>query len=152
MKFFKNSYFIYDYYRMTGFPYKKHCIILNHNLKFMYLFRKYQLNKNIFTRIRLYRLTKKYSLEISVDAKIGKVFYLGHPYNITIGNEVVIGNNVFIRIHATVVGNIKIGNDVLIVPNAYVNFDVPSHSVVIGNPRVIHQKNNATKGYIGFKV
>ena len=118
----------------------------------MYLFRKYQLNKNIFTRIRLYRLTKKYSLEISVDAKIGKVFYLGHPYNITIGNEVVIGNNVFIRIHATVVGNIKIGNDVLIVPNAYVNFDVPSHSVVIGNPRVIHQKNNATKGYIGFKV
>lgn len=177
MKFFKDSYFIYDYYRMTGFPYKKRCMILNHNLKFMYLFRKYQLNKNIFTRIRLYRLTKKYGLEISVDAKIGKGFYLGHPYNITIGNEVVIGNNVnvhkgvtigrtnrgnagsphigntvFIGINATVVGNIKIGDDVLIAPNAYVNFDVPSHLIVIGNPGVIHQKYNATKGYIGFKV
>lgn len=152
-------------------------MVLNHNLKFMYLFRKYQLNKNLFTRIRLYRLTKKYGLEISVDAKIGKGFYLGHPYNITIGNEVVIGNNVnvhkgvtigrtnrgnagspnignnvFIGINATVVGNIKIGDDVLIAPNAYVNFDVPSHSVVIGNPGIIHQKNNATKGYIGFKV
>ena len=63
-----------------------------------------------------------------------------------------IGNTVFIGINATVVGNIKIGDDVLIAPNAYVNFDVPSHLIVIGNPGVIHQKYNATKGYIGFKV
>ena len=55
----------------------------------------------------------------------------------TIGDRVVIGQN------ATVVGNICIGNDVLIAANAFVNFDVPDHSVVIGNPGVIHHKENA---------
>lgn len=182
MKFFKDSYFIYDYYRMTGIKYKKSIKsffnrIKKHNLNYMYLFRKYQLSKSIFTRIRLYRLMKKYGLEISVDAKIGKGFYLGHPYNITIGNEVVIGDNVnvhkgvtigrtnrgnvgsphigsnvFIEINATVVGNVKIGDDVMIAPNSYINFDVPSHSVVIGNPGKIHYKLDATKNYVCFKV
>jgi len=38
-------------------------------------------------------------------------------------------------------------NDVLIAPNSYVNFDVPDHNIVIGNPaRVIHREN-ATVGY-----
>ena len=31
--------------------------------------------------------------------------------------------------------------------NAFVNFDVPSHSLVIGNPGVIHHKDGATKDY-----
>lgn len=35
------------------------------------------------------------------------------------------------------VGKIEIGNDVLIAPNTYVNFNVPSHSIVIGSPGVI---------------
>ena len=63
-----------------------------------------------------------------------------------------IGDNVFIGINATVVGNIHIGNDVLIAPNSYVNTNVPDHSVVIGNPAVIHHKENATSGYVNFKV
>lgn len=54
-----------------------------------------------------------------------------------------IGNNVYIGINATVVGNVHIGSDVLIAPNSYVNFDVPDHSVVIGNPAVVHHKENA---------
>lgn len=61
-----------------------------------------------------------------------------------------IGNRVFVGINATIVGNIKIGDDVLIAPNTFVNFDVPSHSVVIGNPGVIHHKENATVGYISI--
>ena len=55
----------------------------------------------------------------------------------------------FRRTNSTVVGNITIGNDVLIAPNTFVNFDVPDHSIVIGNPASIHHKENATYGHLG---
>lgn len=64
----------------------------------------------------------------------------------------VIGNHVFIGINATVVGRITIGDDVFIAPNSFVNFDVPDHSVVVGNPGVIHRKKDATLAYINFSV
>ena len=51
-----------------------------------------------------------------------------------------------------VVGNIKIGNDVLIAPLSFVNFDVPDHSIVIGNPAKIIHRENATLGYVGNRV
>ena len=102
--------------------------------------------------------------------------YLGHPYNITVGSGVVIGDycslhkgctigsenrgkrcgapvlgdRVYVGINATIIGNIKIGNDVMIAPNSLVNFDVPDHSAVLGNPGTIHHKENATEGYIAF--
>ena len=63
-----------------------------------------------------------------------------------------IGDNVAVGINATVIGNIHIGNDVMIAPNSFVNFDVPDHSIVIGNCGVIHHRDDATKGYIGFCV
>ena len=117
-------------------------------------------------------------MEISTGAKIGRGLYLGHPYNITVGGGVkigdnvnlhkgctigrenrgkregvpTIGDNVAIGINATVIGNIHIGNDVMIASNSFVNFDVPDHSIVIGNPGVIHHKENATEGYIAFCV
>ena len=47
-----------------------------------------------------------------------------------------------------IVGNIHIGDNVLIAPNTYVNVDVPSNSIVIGNPAIIHKNENATKEYI----
>lgn len=63
-----------------------------------------------------------------------------------------IGDNVFLGTNSIVVGKIKIGNDVLIAPGAYVNFDVPDHSIVIGNPGKIIAKENATRGYIASPV
>ena len=36
--------------------------------------------------------------------------------------------------------------------NAFVNFDVPSHSIVIGNPGIIIPRENATEGYINKKI
>ena len=63
-----------------------------------------------------------------------------------------IGDNVWIGTNSVIVGNIKIGNDVLIAPLAFVNFDVPDHSVVIGNPARIIFKENATEGYINKTV
>ena len=49
---------------------------------------------------------------------------------------------------AVVVGKIMIGDDVLIAPNSFVNCDVPSHSIVLGNPCKIVYRENATEGYI----
>lgn len=64
----------------------------------------------------------------------------------------VIGNEVWIGINATIVGKITIGDDVLIAPNSYVNCDIPSHSVVFGNPCVIKYREKATEGYINNRV
>ena len=178
----KTDIYIYDFYRMTGEEYQvglKSLLrrFVAHNLQFAFWYRKYQRTQSVMARIALYRFSRKYGLEISPRAQIGKGLYLGHPYNITVGEGVVLGNNVnlhkgctigrvnrgnvgspriddnvYIGINATVVGNIHIGSDVLIAPNSYVNIDVPDHSVVIGNPAVVHYKENATEGYVCFKV
>lgn len=172
-----------DYYRMTGVEYKLDLTsiityIVSHQIRYMKLWRKAHCRMTLWKRFRLIRYSRKYGLEISYDAEIGKGCYLGHPYNITVGSGVKIGDNVNLHkgctigrenrgkragvptigncvsvgINATIVGNIKIGDDVMIAPNSFINFDVPDHSIVIGNPGVIHQKNEATKGYIGFLV
>ena len=59
-----------------------------------------------------------------------------------------IGNNVFIGTNAIVVGKVRIADDVVIAPGAYVNFDVPQHSIVIGNPGKIIPTENATTGQL----
>ena len=122
--------------------------------------------------LRHYRIS--YGLEIPPEAHIGKGLYLGHAFNITINSNVVIGENcnihkgvvigqenrgsrkgtptignkVWIGINSAIVGKIIIGDDVLIAPNSYVNCDVPSHSIVFGNPCIIKHSDNATEGYI----
>ena len=153
-------------------------MLFSHQIRFMKLWRKSNAKMTPIRKLLLYRYGRKYGLEISPNAIIGEGLYLGHPYNITvagetkIGNNVnlhkgctigrenrgkregcpVIGNRVAIGINSTIVGNIRIGDDVIIAPNAFVNFDVPDHSVVIGNPGVIHRKENATQGYIAFCI
>lgn len=178
-----NQKFEKDFYRMTGQQFTGSLkdmirIILHHNLYFMYLFRKYEMRKSFLTRFLLYRITRKYGLELSVDATIGEGLYLGHPYNITVSEGTVIGNNVnlhkgctigrenrgkrfgaptignrvYVGINATVVGKITIGDDVLIAPNSYVNRDIPAHSIVIGNPAQIYSRENATENYVNFFI
>ena len=81
-------------------------------------------------------------------------------HGVTIGMEFrgerkgnpVIGNSVWIGSNACVVGNVTIGDDVLVAPLAFVNFDVPSHSIVIGNPARIIHRDNATADYIDNNV
>ncbi|MGR5875631.1 hypothetical protein ACT7DH_28005 [Bacillus pacificus] len=62
------------------------------------------------------------------------------------------GNKVWIGANSTVVGNVKIGDNVLIAPNTYVNFDVPSDSIVIGSPAKVIENKNATDGYVNNVV
>lgn len=153
-------------------------MLFNHNLRFMRLWRKASVRKTPFRQLQLYRYSRKYGLEISCDAQIGPGLYLGHPYNITVSSGTVMGRNVnlhkgatvgmesrgsrrgsptigdqvWIGGNATVVGKITIGSDVLIAPGAFVNFDVPDHSIVLGNPGRIIPKEQATWSYVNFLV
>ena len=120
----------------------------------------------------------KYGFQIYPETSIGEGFYLGHwgslvinpktvigkncniAQGVTIGQQnrgksagvPVIGNRVWIGANAVIVGKITIGDDVLIAPNSYINFDVPAHSVVSGNPATVVSRENATDGYINNVV
>ena len=95
---------------------------------------------------------------INPKAKIGKNCNIAQGVTIAQSNRgksegvPVIGDEVWIGPNAVIVGKVTIGNNVLIAPNAYVNTDVPSNSVVIGNPAVITSNINATEQYINNKV
>ena len=142
-------------------------------------YRKYQANhENILGDIYglcLHHLENKTGISFEKNISIGKGLIIGHwgkivingnvefgeqlflTHGVTIGRDVrgkrsgvpKFGNRVCIRTNSTVVGNITIGDDVLIAPNTFVNFDVPSHSIVIGNPASIHSKEGATVGHLG---
>lgn len=93
-------------------------------------------------------------MAINPRSKIGKNCNIG--VCVTIGQEnrgkregsPIIGNKVWIGSNAVIVGKITIGDNVLIAPGAYVNFDVPSNSIVLGNPGKIIPAENATLAYI----
>ncbi len=132
----------------------------------------------IFYRFLHRHYSRKSHIEIFPKCSIGEGLYIGHPYCITINPAAVIGKNcnihkgatigtenrgvrkgtpiigdcVWIGINSTIVGNITIGDDVLIAPNTYVNCDIPSHSVVFGNPCIIKHRDNATQDYINYKI
>ena len=142
------------------------------------LYRKFQAhNRTVLGRyykLRLRFLENKTGIHFEGNPNIGKGLIIGHwgrivfngslrfgdnlfvTHGVTIGRDIrgkrkgvpSFGNNVCIRANSTVVGNINVGNDVLIAPNTFVNFDVPDHSIVIGNPAKIIHRENATKGHI----
>ena len=118
----------------------------------------------------------KYGFQIPSDTEIGEGFYIGHfgtvvinpnakigkncniAHNVTIGQTSrgklkgypTIGNNVWIGTGSVIVGNINIASNVLIAPNSFVNVDVPSNSIVLGNPCRIIYKENPCDCYIEF--
>jgi serine O-acetyltransferase len=171
-----------DYFRKYGEPpsrKKWKIFFIDHSMWFLYLLRKNQEKSNtVISKLMLFLCQKKYGLEILPITKIGKGLYLGHAYNITVnplavlGNNInlhkgvtigqqnrgmrkgvpIIGNGVWVGVNSTIVGNVVIGDNVLIAPNSYVNIDVPSNSVVIGNPCRIIPKQNATEHYINNRI
>lgn len=150
-------------------------------LRFLWVIRHLH-DSNIFTKILLHPIWKyyqlKYGLDIPYMTQIGKGLYLGHAFNITVNSNAVIGDNcnlhkgcligqenrgkrkgapilgncVWVGINASIVGKVKIGDDVLIAPNTYVNCDIPSHSIVFGNPCIVKHRSNATQDYINNVV
>ncbi|MEO6922399.1 MAG: serine acetyltransferase [Bryocella sp.] len=126
-----------------------------------------------YHRFWLNRYRFRYGFDISPTTSIGPGLYLGHfggvvisPYavlgsNINIAQGVTIGatsrgarkgapaleDRVWVGAHAIVVGNITIASEALIAPGAYVNFDVPFHGLVLGNPgKVI--SDAGSEGYV----
>lgn len=89
---------------------------------------------------------------------IGKNFAIGH--GCLIGNSQgkmkgvpIIGDNVVMQANSVIVGKARIGNNVLIAPGAFVNFDVPDNSIVIGNPgRIIERSSSPTAKYIDHPI
>lgn len=111
-----------------------------------------------------------------IEGNIGKGFFIGHFGTIVVNRGATVGMNcnistgatigetsrgenagvptigdyVWIGTNAIIVGQITIGSNVMIAPGAYVNFDVPPHSIVLGNPGKIISRENPTEGYIRF--
>jgi serine O-acetyltransferase len=127
-----------------------------------------------YYRVIIHRLRHKYGFQIPICTEIGKGFYIGHFGTIVIDGSTKIGNNcniahcvtigqtsrgklmgsptigdkVWIGTGSVIVGKVNIGSNVLIAPNSFVNFHIPEHSLVIGNPARIIKKKNPTEGYI----
>lgn len=148
-------------------------------IKYLKLYRKAQASKGylleFFFHHRLIKLSEKTGIMLFENMNIPKGLIIGHPgtiivnenakfggnimltHGVTIGRDIrgkragspTFGKNICVRCNSTIVGGIYIGDDVLIAPNTFVNFDVPSHSIVIGNPASIHHRDHATEGHIG---
>jgi serine O-acetyltransferase len=127
----------------------------------------------LYNRVWLNHYRFRYGFEISPTTVIGPGFYLGHFGGVVISPSAVLGSNiniaqgvtigaasrgarrgaptlgdrVWVGANAVIVGRVTIGDDALIGPGAYVNFDVPEKSIVIGNPgKIVSQSGSA--GYV----
>ena len=149
---------------------------------YLVFFRMCSLSSNklirLFSKFVIRHLRYKFGFQIVPSTKIGLGFYIGHFGHIIINPKVqigsncnispgvtigkihggnkegapIIGNNVWIGTNAVIVGGVVIQDDVLIAPGAYVNFNVPSNSIVLGNPGKIIPKENPCYNIINNKV
>ena len=168
---------LYRYYGENGESMVKR-ILRPPELRYIALFRKANSCSfpplKLYYTVKLKRLSYKTHIQIPARTEIGEGFYIGHSGRVIINPEAKLGKNIniatgvvigyenrgrrkgapqfdghcWIGANAVIVGNVHIGEDVLIAPLSFVNFDVPPHSIVIGNPAKIIHKENATEAYI----
>lgn len=167
-----------DLYRITGKEYSRKDFLkyffVSKTFRLLYFYRRRRKSNDIITKIAFARAYSKADVELPWQAKIDSGMLIIHPKAITINSQTTagknltilkgatigsiktgkkegvpsIGNNVYVGVNSTVVGGIHIGDNVLIAANSFVDFDVPDNSIVIGNPAVIHYKENASQPYI----
>ncbi|MBQ7617187.1 serine acetyltransferase [bacterium] len=154
-------------------PYKY--FFMGKKLRMIYWLRRCQCSRGLLQIINrlIYRHYSYWNNnEIPYKTQIGKGLYLGHSggryinkeakigdncninHNVTIGKEnrggrlgcPTIGSKVWIGCNSVIVGKVFIGDNVMIAPNSFVNFDVPSNSLVISGK--IIKKDNPTEKYI----
>jgi serine O-acetyltransferase len=127
----------------------------------------------IYNRIMLNHYRFRYGFDISPTTTIGPGLLLGHFGGIVISPHAILGSNVnitkgavigaesrgpragaptiedrvWIGSNAIIVGKVIIGADALIAPGAFVNFDVPAKSIVLGNPGKV-VSNSGSFGYV----
>ena len=147
---------------------------------YTFILRRTQNARNILCSLFIFEHMIFYITHIQIPpaTQIGEGFYIGHWGMIIINPSVIIGKNFSISAGALIgnsqgkhagapiigdnvsmgqfsiiVGGVKIGNNVLIAPGAFVNFDVPDNSIVLGNPgQIISRKECPTKPYIVYPV
>ena len=109
---FKPVHFIKDY-------------VFRHRLRYVIYLRKAQTARNklakLYYKFLLYRMSRKYGIEINAETKIGKGFLMVHPYNITVSSFAELGDNVTMMKGSTIgvsagkrSGAPKVGNSVYI--------------------------------------
>lgn len=151
-------------------------------LKYIALFRKANTCNckplKLYYTVKLKLMSYRTHIQIPARTQIGEGFYIGHTGRVIVHPEAQLGKNMnvgtgvtigyenrgerkgaptfdgkcWIGTNSVVVGKVHIGEDVMIAPLTFVNFDVPAHSIVIGNPAKVIQKENATKDYICNEV
>ena len=172
---------LYRYYGENGEGFLRR-ILRPTELKYISLFRRAEECKfkplKLWYTLRLKLMSYRTHIQIPARTKIGEGLYIGHTGRIIINPEAVLGKNMnlstgvvigrenrgkregspvfdgdcWIGANAVIVGNVRIGEDVMIAPLSFVNFDVPPHSIVIGNPAKIISRENATEDYICNRV
>ena len=169
-----------DWVAQTGEPYAFWPHLKRHIQSYLFWGRLFEASSNRFVRktaaFIVRQMAKRNGNEIAFNGNIGAGLILAHGRNITINSRSIVGSNcvffkgctigsirsgrregvpcignrVVVGCNAFVCGGIKIGDDVLIAANAFVDFDVPSNSLVIGNPGIIKHKDKASKDYCNF--
>lgn len=172
----------YEGRRSQSFKVRLKYIFCVPGFTYTYFFRHASLSKNGFTRIIysfLLYITKFIThIQIPIGTRIGRGFRIVHFGSIVVNPDTVIGdnfnisqgclignsqgknagvptlgNNVYMSANSVIIGNAHIGNDVLIAPGAFINFDVPDNSIVIGNPgKIVSRDTSPTSKYIVFPV
>ena len=156
-------------------------ILFTPGFQYIYFFRKAEIASKwtrIFWLIALRICMYLTGIQIPYGTKIGEGFrivhfghivinpsaVIGKNFNISQGALIgysqgkhsgvpIIGDNVCINANAMIVGGVKIGNNVLVAPGAFINFDVPDNSIVIGNPgRIINRNDSPTAKYIVYPI
>ena len=168
---------LYRYYGEQGESFIQR-LLRPAELKYIALFRKAESCKfkplKMYYTLKLKLMSNKTYIQIPARTRIGEGVYIGHSGRVIIHPEACLGKNMnigtgvtigyenrgqrrgapkfegkcWIGTNSVVVGNVTIGEDVMIAPLTFVNFDVPAHSIVIGNPAKIIKKENATEDYI----
>lgn len=151
--------------------------------RYMWIFRHHQFASNKFSRffwkVMLQRAKFKTGVQIPVGTTVGRGFRMLHFGNVVVHPNAVIGdncniaegvligesflhgasgvpslgNNCCLFANSIIMGGVKLGNNVLVAPGAFVNFDVPDNSIVIGNPgKIILRDSSPTQKYIVFPI
>lgn len=157
-------------------------LIKSPGFRYVYLLRRRQnasgKMSGLFWELLLQRQKRRTGIQIPSSTRIGEGFRILHfgtivvnptaviGTNVTIAQGVLIGcaegkfsgspcigNNVQLGANCLILGGVHIGNNVLIAPGAFVNFNVPDNSIVIGNPgKIIQRETSPVKKYIVFDV
>lgn len=156
-------------------------ILFTPGFQYTYCFRHVQLARNpisrMFWKVLLRRCMFHSGIQRPAETKIDAGFRISHFGTIVVNPGTIIGknfniaqgclignangrkkgvpkivNNVCMGANSIVIGGITIADNVMIAPGAFVNFDVPANSIVIGNPGKIIAKPNPTDKYIVYKI